>query len=87
MPKRLVTFVAVVLVVLVFFVCVMPQVDLDYGVLRDCQWQILLLAFLTLSLSLVIQLSAPLFRVFHSFVSDAAPPSAMFACQTSVLRL
>jgi hypothetical protein len=86
MSKRALILIALSLAVLVFLVCVLPQVDLDDGVLRDVQWQVQMLVFALLALALLIHLPLNLFRGHGETVSSAAPPGTLATLNTSILR-
>lgn len=86
MSKRALILIALSLAVVVFLVLVLPQVDLDDGVLRDVQWQVQMLVFALLALASLIHLPLDHFRSHWENVSSTAPPGALAALNTSILR-
>ena len=59
MSKRLLTWIALLLAVMVFTVLVLPQVDLEDGTLRDMQWQSLILVLLACIVTLCLAAPRP----------------------------
>jgi len=86
MSKRALILITLSLAVLVFLVCVLPQVDLDDGVLRDVQWQVQMLVFALLAVASVIPIALDLLRRQWENVSATAPPGALATLNTSILR-
>jgi hypothetical protein len=85
MPKRVLALLALVLAVLVCLVLVMPQVDLDDGVL-NCQSQALLLLSASLACGLITFLPANFFHALREFAFGVAPRESLFASSRSILR-
>jgi hypothetical protein len=85
MSKRALILIALSLAVVVFLVLVLPQVDLDDGVLRDVQWQVQMLIIALLAATVIFQL--PL-TVFPSEADHhpANVPGALTLLSSSILR-
>jgi NADH:ubiquinone oxidoreductase subunit 6 (subunit J) len=86
MSKRALILIALSLAVMVFLVLVMPQVDLDDGVLRDVQWQVQMLVFALLATALIIHLPMTIVRSAGNHHPADAPPGALPLLSSSMLR-
>jgi hypothetical protein len=85
MPNRFKAWVALFLVLTVFLVLVLPQVDLDDGVLKDGQTQLALMILLTLACALVLFPPDPL-RSTRISAANLASPANGFAYDLAILR-
>jgi hypothetical protein len=86
MSKRALILIALSLAVLVFLVCVLPQVDLDDGVLRDVQWQVQMLVFALLATTLFLHLPSTIFLSEADHHPANAPPGTLTLISSSILR-
>jgi hypothetical protein len=86
MPHRFKAWVALFLVLIVCLVLVLPQVDLDDGVLKDGQSQLALLMLSTLACALVFFFPPDSLRRPRTFSADLASPGTGFADEISILR-
>ena len=62
MPRRFKVLAALLLAIVICLVLVLPQVDLDNGVLRDVGSQVMLLMFVAFATALILFLPPVLFR-------------------------
>jgi hypothetical protein len=85
MSKRALILIALSLAVLVFLVCILPQVDLDDGVLRDVQWQVQMLVFALLAAVFTPHLPLTILRRAGDSHPAAAPPGTILV-SSSILR-
>ena len=86
MSKRALILIALSLAVMVFLVCILPQVDLDDGVLRDVQWQVQMLVFALLVIALTVHLPPVLFPRSGENHPANAPPGTLVLLSSSILR-
>ena len=85
MPKRFKALAALLLAIVVCLVLVLPQIDLDDGVLRDVPNQILLLVLMGFAAAL-IRLMPPQFYFPREAASSHDIPMHAGAFASSILR-
>jgi hypothetical protein len=86
MPSRFNWWVALLLALTICLVLVLPQVDLDDGVLKDGQSQIALAMLWIAVAALVLFFPPDPLRNLQTFIADLASPGIDFFDATTILR-
>lgn len=86
MPNRFKAWVALLLAIMICLVLVLPQVDLDDGVLKDGPTQLALMILLTLACALFLLFPPDPLHGVQISAADLAPPGSGVAYEVSILR-
>lgn len=86
MPRRFKALAALLLAIVVCLVLILPQVDLEDGVLNDLQSQVLLLILIGLTTVFAVLLSTEFSQPSREVCLDAAIPIILDTRPSSILR-